>query len=402
MEKTMRKVLFFGLSCCASLTLTAASPATAAPNGADALLLPKLEQVEPGDTLYEIDREVLMQALQRLAALPLEKRATPQRGTIEDWLRYQMLLQLLAPPPAKLAVKTTSDPNNHELLEEEELAAPSAPAPSTRTVQQARVQQRALRMDSREEERGTTLTARNVREREIDETRELRETRTRRKVEHTAPLLNVASTAAMLVALQQSAQETSQRLEKIEAQQRALLEHLATMEEGGDSLATVALRDTLRRFAPLSSTEEQRTHLSASKIHAKTIVLPTTVGATKPQILAEEERQQHLLPADFKRSVFFEVGSTRLNAAARATLDEAVRFLQRFPQVQLQVQGYASPEGSARRNAQLCHGRWQAVRTYLLSKGLSPERLQGQSQAQIDSHSLRAVARRVDLSLLLP
>lgn len=101
----------------------------------------------------------------------------------------------------------------------------------------------------------------------------------------------------------------------------------------------------------------------------------------------------------FKRQVFFAVGQSKLLPEARLTLNEAYRLLSEDPALQLVLTGYASPEGNAKRNAQLAQERSQAVLGYLIACGVSADRLQVVSGGVDHQTDLRGVARRVDLEL---
>lgn len=129
-----------------------------------------------------------------------------------------------------------------------------------------------------------------------------------------------------------------------------------------------------------------------------------TGGATSPSIVPTAPASLHTLalPADFKRSVFFFVGQSTLTPQARATLDEAASFLQRFPTIRFDLQGFASPDGGLQRNLQLGKERMAAVCRYLAQRGIGLERLRAASYGQIDYASQRQIGRRVDISLILP
>jgi peptidoglycan-associated lipoprotein len=58
-----------------------------------------------------------------------------------------------------------------------------------------------------------------------------------------------------------------------------------------------------------------------------------------------------------------------------ATLDKQAAWLQQYPSWKVKIQGFADDPGSADQNVKLSQQRAEAVRAYLVSKGVSPARL---------------------------
>lgn len=111
------------------------------------------------------------------------------------------------------------------------------------------------------------------------------------------------------------------------------------------------------------------------------------------------ELSDALLVTYFKRQVFFAVGRSELLPEARLTLNEVYRFLSEDSQLRLFLTGFASPEGSAKRNASLAEQRSRAVVDYLVSCGVSRDRLVAVAGGVDRNTDLYGVARRVDIEL---
>lgn len=111
------------------------------------------------------------------------------------------------------------------------------------------------------------------------------------------------------------------------------------------------------------------------------------------------ELSDALLVTYFKRQVFFAVGRSELLPEARLTLNEVYRFLSEDSQLRLFLTGFASPEGSAKRNARLAEQRSRAVFDYLVSCGVSRDRLVAVAGGVDRNTDLYGVARRVDIEL---
>jgi outer membrane protein OmpA-like peptidoglycan-associated protein len=71
------------------------------------------------------------------------------------------------------------------------------------------------------------------------------------------------------------------------------------------------------------------------------------------------------------RAVDFEYNSTHLTAPARQTLDEVASALQTQPELQVEIQGYTDSIGSDAYNLGLSQRRADAVKAYLVDRGLS-------------------------------
>jgi OOP family OmpA-OmpF porin len=75
------------------------------------------------------------------------------------------------------------------------------------------------------------------------------------------------------------------------------------------------------------------------------------------------------------QGVNFEFNQARLTAAAQANLDEVAATFVGQPSLHAEVAGDTDTVGSAHANLQLSERRAQAVRAYLIAKGVQPERL---------------------------
>jgi outer membrane protein OmpA-like peptidoglycan-associated protein len=104
------------------------------------------------------------------------------------------------------------------------------------------------------------------------------------------------------------------------------------------------------------------------------------------------------------RGVLFDAGSATLKSKAQADLDGVARSLRSNPHVRLSIEGHADSSGTTAWNQQLSKSRADAVRDYLVSKGVSPSRLEsrglGSRQPVADNGTLegRAENRRVELT----
>jgi OOP family OmpA-OmpF porin len=120
------------------------------------------------------------------------------------------------------------------------------------------------------------------------------------------------------------------------------------------------------------------------------------------------------VPAEVKKftgvieGIFFKTGSAEILAGSYAVLDRAVKVLQDFPAVNLEISGHTDNRGSATYNRNLSQRRADAVRMYFLARGISPARLisigYGLSRPIADNRTAsgRAHNRRTEFRLINP
>ena len=105
--------------------------------------------------------------------------------------------------------------------------------------------------------------------------------------------------------------------------------------------------------------------------------------------------------------VFFDTNSAVLKPESYADLEQVVKFMTEVPRVAGVLEGHTDDVGSASSNERLSQRRADAVKTYLVSKGIDGARLQtrglGESQPEADNatpegraKNRRVVLRRTD------
>jgi OOP family OmpA-OmpF porin len=89
---------------------------------------------------------------------------------------------------------------------------------------------------------------------------------------------------------------------------------------------------------------------------------PTHVRVTNTQIEITEKIQ-------------FETGKSTLLPVSRPILDDVVQVMRDRPDLRVRVEGHTDDQGSDDQNLKLSQGRAEAVRAYLISKGIEAKRL---------------------------
>jgi peptidoglycan-associated lipoprotein len=73
--------------------------------------------------------------------------------------------------------------------------------------------------------------------------------------------------------------------------------------------------------------------------------------------------------------VFFETDSSELSGQSRATLDKQAQWLTNYSQYTFTIEGHADERGTREYNIALGARRAQAVRDYLISRGIAANRM---------------------------
>ncbi len=87
------------------------------------------------------------------------------------------------------------------------------------------------------------------------------------------------------------------------------------------------------------------------------------------------------IPDSFKKftgvvqGIVFDQGKATIRKQSNATLEGAVKILQEYPSVKMEISGHTSSEGNKDVNAKLSQDRADAVKTWLVEKGIDPNRI---------------------------
>ena len=111
--------------------------------------------------------------------------------------------------------------------------------------------------------------------------------------------------------------------------------------------------------------------------------------------------------ADLSKPIIFENVTfakykTELTDSSKIPLDDLVKILNAFPNIQIKINGYTDSRGDASENKELSRGRAASVKLYLASKGITRERLESEGFGQAnpiadnDSEAGRAKNRRIE------
>jgi peptidoglycan-associated lipoprotein len=102
-----------------------------------------------------------------------------------------------------------------------------------------------------------------------------------------------------------------------------------------------------------------------------------TVSAAAPSAPAEtRSATMEELFAQNVKDAFFDYDKADIRADARAALAQTAQFLRAYPQLRVTIEGHCDERGSTEYNLALGDRRAQAVRQFLISLGISADRLE--------------------------
>jgi outer membrane protein OmpA-like peptidoglycan-associated protein len=104
--------------------------------------------------------------------------------------------------------------------------------------------------------------------------------------------------------------------------------------------------------------------------------------------------------------ILFDTGKATIKKASRARLDQAVDVLQKYPSIRIEISGHTDSTGSREVNMDLSQRRAEAVKTYLVDKGVDTARVETRGAGPdepIDSNTSKAGRsknRRIEFKIL--
>jgi peptidoglycan-associated lipoprotein len=106
--------------------------------------------------------------------------------------------------------------------------------------------------------------------------------------------------------------------------------------------------------------------------------------AVQPKVAPEEVARQDAiaeLKANFQR-VHFDYDSDRLDASSKTVLSANAAILQKYTDIEVEIEGHTDERGTTEYNLALGERRAEAVRTYLRNEGVSASRLRAMSYGE--------------------
>jgi outer membrane protein OmpA-like peptidoglycan-associated protein len=111
------------------------------------------------------------------------------------------------------------------------------------------------------------------------------------------------------------------------------------------------------------------------------------------QRLEQQAAAEHAAASRYAAVVYFDVGSSTVDAAGRRELAWFVQQMQPYPQAVILVQGFADTTGSEATNQGLSDARARAVAADLTANGIASSRLEVQGYGTASAADSNATAK---------
>ena len=105
--------------------------------------------------------------------------------------------------------------------------------------------------------------------------------------------------------------------------------------------------------------------------HYDSLIIPDASGQISVKLSLKIQTPDVII----LRNVFFDTGKSILKPQSYPELNKLVKVLQRRASMEIELAGHTDSIGSDEYNLQLSSNRAEAVRQYLISKGISPSRI---------------------------
>jgi OOP family OmpA-OmpF porin len=106
------------------------------------------------------------------------------------------------------------------------------------------------------------------------------------------------------------------------------------------------------------------------------------------------------------QGIFFATGKAKIRPQSRPKLDAAAEVLKKFPDLRIEISGHTDAQGAEAFNLDLSQRRADAVKDYLVGKGISADRIEtrgvGESEPRESNATKagRAKNRRIEFKVL--
>lgn len=153
--------------------------------------------------------------------------------------------------------------------------------------------------------------------------------------------------------------------------------------------------------------ESDESKFEQKSINGKTIFSLPTMYVTEEAEKQKQKQNSSEKAIEYDRStldqmvkVYFDAAKSTLKPAYHSSLDKIMEVLEKFPQLGVQISGYASPDGDEKFNRELSKERAIAVLDYINRKGVVRRRIIAKGYGATEKETNKEESRRVEIQVV--
>lgn len=202
-----------------------------------------------------------------------------------------------------------------------------------------------------------------------------------------------------LEARTEEAQKAQQKAEEAQRQAEALKQSTESMNR--EALTSQQKAEAAQRQIDISQQQAEMAQQQAREAEMRATQLEAQMKEMQELNAKKTDRGMVITLGD----VLFDTNKAELKRGSKRSLEKLGAFLKKYPDRQVQIEGYTDATGSTEYNLELSERRANAVRSALTQMGVAPERITTQGYgkdspvASNDTPAGRQMNRRVEIVL---
>jgi len=160
---------------------------------------------------------------------------------------------------------------------------------------------------------------------------------------------------------------------------------VAILDEQGNKIISTLTNEKGEVSFEVSCEQSYQLEISNPGYETKMVTIAQPVdGVNKKEILLTPEEVEITETEVKLDNIYFEFDKSFITQQGAKELDKLVRVMQKYPEMNIMVKSHTDSKGSASYNKKLSNERAQSTVQYLISKGISKDRLSGQGMGSTE------------------
>jgi len=160
---------------------------------------------------------------------------------------------------------------------------------------------------------------------------------------------------------------------------------VAILDEQGNKIISTQTNEKGEVSFEVSCEQSYQLEISNPGYETKMVTIAQPVdGVNKKEIHLTPEEVEITETEVKLDNIYFEFDRSFITQQGAKELDKLVRVMQKYPEMNIMVKSHTDSKGSASYNKKLSNERAQSTVQYLISKGISKDRLSGQGMGNTE------------------